>query len=257
MITPYEQFKAECDKEISLQDDPELWEKAYDWMYSCYKTNYYKHFEWLGRPIIQCQQDIVQFQEIVWKTKPDLIIETGIAHGGSLVLSASMLVLLDMLSPHVNRMVLGIDIDIRKHNREAIETHPLAKKIKMIEGSSTDDAIVNEVKEYAKNFNSIMLCLDSHHEHHHVLQELEFFAPLVSIGNYCIVFDTAIEDFWKILIKNMPESPFLDRPWGKGNNPKTAVWEFLKTHPEFEIDKSIQNKLLITAAPDGYLKRVK
>jgi cephalosporin hydroxylase len=146
-------------------------------------------------------------------------------------------------------MVLGVDIDIRKHNREAIEAHPLANKIKMLEGSSIDENIVNRVREYAKDFRSIMVCLDSNHTHDHVLRELELYAPLVSVGNYCIVWDTVVED--------MPEDSFLDRPWGKGNNPKTAVWEYLKTHTEFEIDRDIQNKLLITFAPDGYLRKVR
>ena len=249
-MTPYEQFKAECNNEIGLQNNPVLWQKTYDWMFADNMKHYSYHFEWLGRPIIQYPQDIVQFQEIVWRTKPDLIIETGIAHGGSLVLSASMLALLDILSPpQKNRMVLGIDIDIRKHNREAMEAHPLANKIKMLEGSSIDENIVNKVREYAKDFHSIMVCLDSNHTHDHVLRELELYAPLVFVGNYCIIWDTVVED--------MPEGSCNDRPWEKGNNPKTAVWEFLKTHSEFEIDRDIQNKLLITVAPDGYLRRVR
>jgi len=250
-MTPYEQFKVECDKEIELQNNQELWQKTHDWMFANDMKHYSYHFEWQGRPIIQYPQDIVQFQEIVWKTKPDLIIETGIAHGGSLILSASMLALLDIshTSEREKRMVLGIDIDIRKHNREAIEAHPLADRIEMIQGSSIDDSVVNEVKNYTKNFQSIMVCLDSNHTHDHVLKELELYAPFVSVDNFCIVWDTVIED--------MPEDSFQDRPWGKGNNPKTAVWEFLKSHTEFEIDKNIQNKLLITAAPDGYLKRIK
>ena len=250
-MTPYEKFKEDCDKEILLQNTHELWKKSHDWMFNDNLRKYSYHFEWLGRPIIQYPQDIVQFQEIVWQTKPNLIIETGIAHGGSLVLSASMLALLDTLnaSPQRNSMVLGIDIDIRKHNRKAIEAHPFSKKIKMLEGSSTDEVIVNKVKKYAKDFSSIMVCLDSNHTHDHVLQELESYAPLVSVGNYLIVWDTLIED--------MPSSFYDNRPWGKGNSPKTAVWEFLQKHPEFEIVKEIQNKLLITVAPEGYLKRIK
>jgi len=250
-MTPYEQFKEECAKEIALQDNPEIWQKTKEWKRSLAGRHYTYHFEWLGRPIIQYPQDIVQYQEIVWQTKPDLIIETGIAHGGSLMLSASMLALLDLSIPPPTikkRMVLGIDIDIRKHNKEAIETHFLSDRIKMIEGSSVDDNIAKQVKEYAKDFKSIMLSLDSNHTHDHVLQELNLYAPLVTKGNYCIVFDTSIED--------APENSFPNRPWGKGNNPKTAVWEFLKTHDEFVIDKDIPNKLLITVAPDGYLRRV-
>jgi len=249
-MTQYEQFKSECNTGIVLQDNPELWQKTYDWMFTDKMKYYSYHFEWLGRPIIQYPQDIVQFQEIVWRTRPDLIIETGIAHGGSLILSASMLTLLDILLPPLkNRMVLGIDIDIRMHNREAIEAHPLSNKIKMLEGSSIDENIASNVREYAKGYKSIMVCLDSNHTHDHVLKELELYANLVSIGNYCIVSDTVVED--------MPEGSCNDRPWGKGNNPKTAVWEFLNAHNEFRIDRDIQNKLLITVAPDGYLKKIK
>jgi len=246
-MNPHEQFKAECKQEIALQNNPALWQKTHDWMFADDMKHYSYHFEWLGRPIFQFPQDIVQFQEIVWQTKPDLIIETGIAHGGSLILSASLLALLDLLSP-AKRMVLGIDIDIRQHNREAIEAHPLSDRIKMLEGSSTDQDIIDQVYNYARNFKSVMVCLDSNHTHEHVLRELQLYSPFVSAGNYCIVWDTVVED--------MPENSCKDRPWGKGDNPKTAVWEFLKTHPEFEVDKSIQNKLLITVAPDGYLRRV-
>ncbi len=197
-------------------------------------------------------------QELIWSIKPDLIIETGIAHGGSLVFSASLLALLDMcdaieagekLDPNVSRRkVLGIDIDIRAHNRVAIEAHPLAKRIHMIQGSSISAEVVRQVKEIAMPYQRILVCLDSNHTHDHVLAELEAYAPLVSHGSYCVVFDTVIDD--------MPADMFPARSWGPGNNPKTAVCEYLKSHPEFEIDKRIQHKLLITVAPDGYLKRV-
>jgi cephalosporin hydroxylase len=148
----------------------------------------------------------------------------------------------------VDAEVLGLDIDIRAHNRAAIEAHPMAHMIEMIEGDSTDPAIVADVQNRARGYERIMVCLDSNHTHAHVLAELNAYAPLVSKGSYCVVFDTIIED--------MPEGSFLDRPWGKGNNPKTAVWEFLKEHDEFEVDEMIENKLLITVAPEGYLKRV-
>jgi cephalosporin hydroxylase len=248
----YKQFKEECQQEVNMQNDPVLWKRTYDWMFADKMRHYSYHFEWLGRPIIQYPQDIVQFQEIVWQTKPDLIIETGIAHGGSLILSASMLAMLDVTQGDLGgggRKVLGIDIDIRMHNREAVEAHPLAEKIKMIEGSSIDPVVADQVKDYAKNFNSIMVCLDSNHTHEHVLNELKIYASLVSIGNYCIVWDTVIED--------SPSMYFSDRPWNKEYNPKTAVGEFFKENDNFIIDKNIQNKLLITAAPDGYLRRVK
>ncbi|MEQ9359159.1 cephalosporin hydroxylase family protein [Coleofasciculus chthonoplastes] len=214
-------------------------------------SNYQKYsynFSWLGRPIIQYPQDIIATQELIWFVQPDLIIETGIAHGGSLIFSASMLELNAICGGSQDAEVIGIDIDIRSHNREAIEAHPMFKRISMIEGSSIAPEVVDLVKEKAANKHKILVCLDSNHTHDHVLAELEAYALLTSVGSYCVVFDTIIED--------LPDDMFPDRPWGKGNNPKTAVWEYLKTHPEFKIDKNIQHKLLITVAPDGYLKRV-
>ncbi|MDX8378138.1 MAG: cephalosporin hydroxylase family protein, partial [Mariprofundales bacterium] len=212
----------------------------------------------LGRPIIQYPQDMVAMQELIWQIKPDLIIETGIAHGGSLIMSASMLAMLDycdaveaglpLIPNDSKRKVLGLDIDIRTHNRTAIEAHPMAHLIEMIEGSSIAPEIIAQVHDIAGNYKKIMVCLDSNHTHDHALAELEAYAPLVTKNSYCVVFDSVIED--------LPDNACTDRPWGKGNNPKTAVWEYLKTHPEFEIDTSIQNKLLITVAPDGYLKRL-
>ena len=256
----YKQFKDECQKRVEVQNNEKIWKNTHDWMFkdeNMWKYSY--NFEWLGRPIIQYPQDIVAFQELVWNVKPDLIIETGIAHGGSLILSASMLLMLeytealntqsiiDPKSP--KKMVLGIDIDVRGHNRKAIEEHPLSNRIKMIEGSSIDKNIVNQVYEYSKDFKRILLCLDSNHTHQHVLEELKLYTNLVSVGSYCIVFDTIVE--------HMPDEACTERPWGKGNNPKTAVHEFLKENDSFEIDKNIQNKLLITVALDGYLKRIK
>lgn len=230
---------------------------AANFMLESTQPKYSYNFGWMGRPIIQYPQDIVAMQELIWQIKPDLIIETGIAHGGSLILSASMLALLDMcdaietgtpLDPNKSkRTVLGIDIDIRPHNRAAIEAHPMASRIQMIQGSSIAPEIIEQVKQTAKGYERVLVCLDSNHTHHHVLAELEAYAPLTSTGSYCVVFDTIIED--------LPADMFPDRPWGPGNNPKTAVREFLVRHPQFEIDKSIQNKLLITVAPDGFLKR--
>jgi cephalosporin hydroxylase len=198
----------------------------------------------MGRPIIQFPQDIVSMQEIIWQVKPQLIIETGIAHGGSLIFYASMLELLGN-----DGFVLGIDIDIRQHNRLAIEKHPMYKRIKMIEGSSTDQAVIAKVHEMAEGKAPIIVVLDSMHTHDHVFEELNAYSPLVTKGSYLVVFDTVIED--------MPADFFPDRPWGRGNNPKTAVWEFLKRNDRFEIDKDIEAKLLITVAPDGYLKCIK
>lgn len=222
------------------------------------RLDYEYNFDMLGRPIIQLPQDILAMQELIWKIKPDLIIETGIAHGGSLIFSASMLALLDMcdavkagtsVDPKAsNRKVLGVDIDIRAHNRSAIEAHPMASWIQMIEGSSVAPEIVDQVKQIASAYKTILVCLDSNHTHEHVLAELEAYAPLTSVNSYCVVFDTNVED--------LPSDLFPDRPWGPGDNPKTAVWKYLETHKEFDIDKTIQHKLLITVAPDGYLRRV-
>jgi cephalosporin hydroxylase len=253
-------FEQEVNDRISDNGrNRELVDAAYAFTKLSTSPKYSYNFSCLGRPIIQYPQAMVAMQEIIWEVKPDLIIETGIAHGGSLILSASMLALLDYceavetgqpLNPQAShRRVIGLDIDIRAHNRAAIEAHPLAHKIDMIQGSSIDPDMIAEVQRRASQYQRILVCLDSMHTHDHVLAELQAYAPLVSIGSYCVVFDTIIED--------MPHDAFPDRPWGPGNNPKTAVWEYLKTHPEFEIDQNIQHKLLITVAPDGYLRRVK
>jgi cephalosporin hydroxylase len=220
-------------------------------------SNYSYNFEWLSRPIIQYPQDIVATQEIIWKVKPDLIIETGIAHGGSLVFSASILAMLDycdamesglLLNPQTpTRMVIGVDIDIREHNLEALNKHPMRNRMELIEGSSIDPKIVDQVKALSKKFKRIMVFLDSNHTHDHVLAELKAYADLVSSGSYCVVFDSVIED--------LPNESSEDRPWGAGNNPKTALWKYLEHNPDFAIDRTIQDKLLITVAPDGYLKR--
>jgi cephalosporin hydroxylase len=215
-----------------------------DWFLGASRHEYSYHFRWMGRPIIQFPQDIVAMQELIWEVKPDLIIETGIAHGGSLVFYASMLELLGGQG-----QVLGIDIDIRPHNREAIEAHPMAKRIQMIEGSSVDAATVAKVKALAKGHARIMVVLDSSHTHEHVLQELRSYAHLVTKGSYLVVFDTVVEA--------MPKSFFPNRPWGPGDNPWTAVHAFLKETDRFEVDETIPNKLLVTVAPDGYLRCIK
>ena len=229
------------------------------WLRESMRRQYVYNFSWLGRPIIQYPGDMVSVQELIWAVRPDLIIETGIAHGGSLILSASMLAMLDMcdaietgatIDPRVSgRKVLGIDIDIRKHNRDAIEAHPMASRIEMIEGSSIAPGIVERVAGIAGKFRNVMVFLDSMHTHAHVMAELEAYAPLTSVNSYCVVFDTFVED--------MPAGFFNDRPWDVGNNPKTAVRQWIKSNPSFEIDRSIQHKLMITVAPDGFLKRIR
>jgi cephalosporin hydroxylase len=218
--------------------------------------NYSYNFDWMSRPIIQYPQDIVAFQEIVWKVKPDLIIEMGVARGGSLILSASLLAMIDLceygetkLTPSSEkpRCVIGVDVDIRSHNRKALESHPLYPRINLIEGSSIDQSVIEQVKKASKGFKKILVCLDSNHTHDHVLAELEAYAPMTSIDSYCIVFDTVIED--------MPGEMHKNRDWGPGNSPKSALWKFLENNSDFQIDKNVQDKLLITVAPDGYLLR--
>lgn len=236
--------------------DAELLHAARAFMSASIRSRYSYDFTALGRPIIQYPQDIVAVQELIWKVKPDLIIETGIAHGGSLILSASMLALLDycdaveagtMLDPRQpKRRVLGIDIDIRAHNRQAIEAHPMAARIDMLQGSSVVPEIIAEVRNRAAG-RRVLVFLDSMHTHAHVLAELEAYAPLVALGSYCVAFDTIIED--------LPAGTYANRPWEVGNNPKTAVREFLTHHPEFEVDHDIEAKLLITVAPGGWLRR--
>ena len=259
-MSEHEKFKAECKLEVdALGINQPVQKLTNDWMTAVNLLKYSYHYEWQGRPVIQYPQDIVAMQELVWSVKPDLIIETGIAHGGSLIFSASMLALLDMceaieanqsIDPKASkRKVLGIDIDIRSHNRAAIEAHPMASRIHMIQGSSVAPDVVLQVKDFAAGYSRVLVILDSNHTHEHVLAELDAYALLTSVGSYCVVFDTVVED--------MPKEMFPDRPWGPGDNPKTAVWKYLETHKEFEIDKSIQNKLLISVAPDGYLKRVR
>jgi len=257
---PHAEFLRENAASIEqLKQSSELRDLTQAWINLVATKRYTYLFSALGRPIIQFPQDMVAVHELIWCVRPDLVIETGIAHGGSLIHSASMLALLDMcdaieadeeLDPKTSRRkVLGIDIDIRPHNREAIESHPMVSRIQMIEGSSIASEIIEQVRAIAANHSRVLVCLDSDHTHDHVLAELEAYAALTSKGSYCVVFDTVVED--------MPKEMFPDRPWGPGNNPKTAVWEYLRTHPEFEIDKSIAHKLLITVAPDGYLKRVR
>jgi cephalosporin hydroxylase len=244
-MNPIEQFGQECLERIKLNgQNDELVNAARTFVRESTLPKYPYNFTWLGRPIIQFPQDIIAMQEIIWQVKPDLIIETGIAHGGSLILSASLLEFIGE-----EGRVLGIDIDIRRHNRVEIEKHPMYRRIDMIEGSSIDEKIAEQVYEIAKGKKRVMVFLDSMHTHDHVLREIELYSPLVTKGSYLVVFDTIIED--------MPDDFFPDRPWGKGNNPKTAVWEFLKKNDRFEIDKNMEYKLLITVAPDGFLKCVK
>lgn len=240
------------------------------WIRESIRHEYAQNFTWLGRPIIQVPQDQYAVQELIWTCQPDLVIETGVAHGGSLILSASMLAMLDytdavasgaILDPKASRRkVIGVDIDIRAHNRAAIEAHPLSHKISLIQGSSVDEDVFAQVKAQAEGYERVMIFLDSNHTHEHVLAELELYAPLTSIGSYCVVWDTGVED--------LPDDMCANRPWGKGNNPRTAIWEYERLLSQegrvasdgaplkFEKDEGIGHKIVITASIDGFLRRV-
>lgn len=244
MSNPIQDFIEERRQRISSNgNNEELKKAAADFNTASNKSQYSYNFSWMGRPIIQYPQDMIAMQEIIWELKPDLIIETGIAHGGSLIYYASLLELIG------KGTVLGVDIDIRSHNRAEIEKHPMFKRIEMIQGSSVDPATVAKVASVAEGKGTVLVTLDSNHTHEHVLQELEMYSPFVTAGSYIVAFDTIVED--------LPNDYMPGRPWRQGNNPKTAVWEFLKSHPGFEIDRSVDNKLLISVGPEGYLKRVK
>jgi cephalosporin hydroxylase len=239
-----EKFQLECKNNIEAQGKNEKLKVATaEFLKESIDSRYSYNFKWMGRPIIQYPQDMVIMQELIWDVKPDLIIETGIAHGGSLIFYASMLELIG------KGEILGVDIDIREHNKKAILAHPMAKRIKMLQGSAIDPAIVAQVKDYTIGKQTVMVLFDSNHSHDHVLEELNLYSDLTTVGSYCVVFDTVVEDLSK--------GKYSDRPWDVGSNPKTAVFEFLKTNNNFIIDKAIDNKILISVAPDGYLKRIK
>ena len=243
-MTEPEKFAAEVARNIAgLRADGDVQALARVWLREVARHRYAYNFTWLGRPLIQFPQDMVAVQELIWKVKPGAVVETGVAHGGSLVFSASILALLGG-----DRRVVGVDIDIRPHNRAAIEAHPLADRIDLIQGSAVDPGTVDRVRAAVAGRAPVLVILDSNHTHAHVRAELDLYAPLVGKGSYLVVMDTAIED--------MPAGSFPDRPWNKGDNPKTAVHEFLRTNPRFRIDKDMDAKLLITVAPDGYLECV-
>ncbi len=240
------EFEKECEDRMKKNgSNEELNTAANAFNTASNKAQYSYNFKWMGRPVIQYPQDIMAMQEIIWEVQPDLIIETGIAHGGSLILYASLLELIG------KGEVLGIDIDIRAHNKAAIEEHPMYKRINMIEGSSVANDIIEKVKQAAAGKEKILVVLDSNHTHEHVLAELEAYAPLVSVGSYIVVFDTIVE--------NLPADymPGLKRPWGLGDNPMSAAKSFLASNDSFVVDEQIDNKIMISVAPEGYLKRIK
>ncbi|MBK7433802.1 MAG: cephalosporin hydroxylase family protein [Chitinophagaceae bacterium] len=243
-MNPVEAYKAECKTRIELQGKNEFLLKASkQFTEETIRAGYSYNFTWMGRPIIQYPQDMIAMQEIIWELKPDLIIETGIAHGGSIIFYASILELIG------KGEVLGIDIDIREHNRKEIENHPMSKRIHMLQGSAISQEIIEQVKPFAEGKKTVMVCLDSNHTHDHVLAELNLYSPFVTVGSYLVAFDTIVED--------LPADLYTDRPWSVGDNPKTAVHEFLKNNDGFVINKEIDHKLLVSVAPDGYMKRIK
>ena len=257
-MTPEQQFAAERTERLAAYaKDAPFRQLSQEWLQQSMQKKYVYNYDWMGRPIIQYPQDMVAMQDLVWTVRPDLIIETGIAHGGSLVLSASMLAMLDMcdaiesgqtIDPrHSKRKVIGVDIDIRAHNRAAIEAHPMASRIQMLQGSSVANETVEQVREAARGYERVMVFLDSMHTHDHVLAELDAYAPMVSPGSYCVVFDTFVDD--------MPPKFFADRPWDVGNNPKTAVRQWLPGHRDFSVDHAYEARLMVTVAPEGFLKR--
>ncbi|MBD0328244.1 MAG: cephalosporin hydroxylase family protein, partial [Pyrinomonadaceae bacterium] len=251
-------FELEVQERIAhAQSNAALADAAAVFMQRSISSAYSYNFFWLGRPIIQYPQDIVALQELVWRVRPDVIVETGIAHGGSLILSASLLALLDLceateagtvLDPaRPLRRVIGVDIDIRAHNHAAIRAHPMSSRITMVQGSSVDPAVIAKIREAVGGAKRVLVCLDSNHTHEHVFAELEAYAPMVTPGSYCIVFDTVVED--------LPPDMYPGRPWKPGNSPKSAVRAWLSSHPEFEVDHVIDAKLQISVAPEGFLRR--
>ena len=239
-----EAFKEECKNRVAAQGkNEELLAISSKFAAETIRAGYSYNFTWMGRPIIQYPQDMIAMQEIIWDIKPDLIIETGIAHGGSIIYYASILELIG------KGEVLGIDIDIRAHNRAEIESHPMSRRITMLEGSAISQEIIEQIKPFTEGKKTVMVCLDSNHTHDHVLAELQLYSPFVTVGSYLVAFDTIVED--------LPADLYADRPWSVGDNPKTAVWKFLKSNDDFVINNDIDNKLLVSVAPGGYLKRVK
>ena len=243
-------FDEEINERLQANDkDQPLHAAARAFTTASVNAKYSYNFSWMGRPIIQYPQDMVAMQQLIWQVQPDLIVETGIAHGGSLIFSASMLELNAACGGPKDAEVVAVDIDIRPQNKAAIEAHPMFRRITMIQGSSVAPEIVEQVRAKTRGKKRVLISLDSNHTHSHVLAELQAYAPMTSVGSYCVVFDTVIED--------LPAHAYPDRPWGPGDNPKTAVWAYLKDHAEFEIDHRIDQQLLVSVAPHGYLKRVR
>lgn len=223
--------------------DTGLMSRATDLVVDADRYGYSYQWTWLGLPIIQMPPDVLAIQEAIWATRPQMVIETGIARGGSVILSSSILQLIG------EGRVVAIDVEIRAHNRAAIEQHPLGHRVDMIEGSSVDPQVIEQVRSAVSDATRVMVILDSNHTHDHVLAELEAYAPMVTTGQYLVVADTVVE--------HIPVQQHRPRPWGPGDNPHTALMEFAESHPGFEPDEHMNAKLLMTSSPGGYLRRTR
>jgi len=237
-------FFLDSKKNIKLMnEDDSLKKLSWKWFVETFKHRYPYNFTWLGLPIIQYPHDLHILQEIIWDVKPQIIIETGIARGGSLLFYASILMLLQNKGK-----VIGVDLDLREHNRKKILSHPMSKNIILLNGSSTDSSVIKKIKKHLTSAKRCLVALDSNHTHDHVLEELRTYSRFVSKNSFIIVFDTHCEFLPKKLIP--------DRPWGKGNSGFTAVKQFLKENKNFSLE-GIEKKTLISCAPYGFLKRIK
>lgn len=235
-------FLKEREEDVrSMGADSRVQAATREWVQATLPYKYSYNFTWMGLPVVQFPQDLVAMQEVIWEVKPDLIIETGVARGGSMAFYASMLELLGE-----DGKVVGVDIDLRPHNRAALEAHPLFHRMELLAGSSTAPEVVDAVKVLARGRERILVALDSNHTHQHVLDELRLYGPLVTPGSYMVVFDTIVEE--------LPADTFLDRPWGPGDNPASAVAAFLEESDAFEVDRFLDEKLLITVAQGGFLR---
>jgi cephalosporin hydroxylase len=238
---PIAAFRAEVERNVDAlgrADDARA--ASARWLRATHDLKYDYNFTWFGRPILQLPQDVMALQEIVFAVRPQLVVETGVAHGGSLVFFASLLELLG------EGRVVGIDVEIREHNRREIEAHALARRIDLVQGSSADDATFEAVRAHAHGCERVLVVLDSDHTEAHVLQELRLYSRLVTPGSYLVVCDTIIED--------LGPGACPGRPWGPGNSPKSAVAKFLAEDDRFEVDLRIEHKLLLTNSPGGYLR---
>jgi cephalosporin hydroxylase len=237
--------KLTCEYPLASPEAFRIVSKA--WLRAGWDTKYVYSFSWLGRPIIQLPDDLIRLQEVIYRIQPDVIIETGVAHGGSLVFYASLCKVLD------RGRVVGVDVEMRPHNRKAIETHPLSRYITLVEGNSIDDAVLAQVRSLIRQGDKVLVVLDSCHTKEHVLQELMAYGPFVARDSYIVACDGIMED--------VAGGPRTQPDWN-WNNPKQAVFEFLRNDPAFILEEPpfLFNEGLVrdrvTYWPSAYLKRV-